>query len=160
MIALAVSNNALTCALLAAGSLVVDYLETAGPLAESALQLQPRPPLLLHNVFFGWSLGHPDALSHPPIVPAALDLLLRTGSPWLSLHLGFSAVEVEFRESRQHPCGPLLAREQLLERCCRHILALRAALPVPLLLENLDSTPTGAYEHICAPDFIKAVVAR
>ena len=36
--------------------------------------------------------------------------------------------------------------------------ALAAAIPVPLILENLDYCPGGAYEHICEPDFIAAVL--
>ena len=35
---------------------------------------------------------------------------------------------------------------------------LKAALDVPLLLENLDYNATGAYEHICEPEVISAVL--
>ena len=37
---------------------------------------------------------------------------------------------------------------------------LAAAIPVPLILENLDYCPGGAYEHICEPQFIAAVLAE
>jgi uncharacterized protein (UPF0276 family) len=36
--------------------------------------------------------------------------------------------------------------------------ALAAALPVPLLLENLDYWPTGAYEYVSEPDFVASVI--
>jgi uncharacterized protein (UPF0276 family) len=35
---------------------------------------------------------------------------------------------------------------------------LRDLIPVPLLLENLDYCPSGAYEHVCTPNFIRAVL--
>ncbi|MBN1583469.1 MAG: DUF692 family protein, partial [Anaerolineae bacterium] len=41
---------------------------------------------------------------------------------------------------------------------CATVTQLQALSPVPLLLENLDYCPTGAYEHVCMPDFITAVL--
>jgi uncharacterized protein (UPF0276 family) len=54
--------------------------------------------------------------------------------------------------------SPALTRAELLANICRNVRALAAAIPVPLILENLDYCPGGAYEHICAPDFITTVL--
>jgi uncharacterized protein (UPF0276 family) len=38
------------------------------------------------------------------------------------------------------------------------VRGLAAAIPVPLFLENLDYNQGGAYEHVCQPEFVAAVV--
>jgi uncharacterized protein len=43
---------------------------------------------------------------------------------------------------------------------CANLSALRDALDLPLIVENLDYNPGGAYEHICEPAFIAAVLAH
>ena len=157
MIALAVADWPLTRGLLAAGTLEVDFLETTGFLAESTLALFPEQPFLLHNSVNNWSLGHPAALDQQEILPRTLHLLAQTHAPWLSVHLGFSAAEVVF-DGWNQPRSPVLERDELFANICRNARALAAAIPVPLILENLDYCPGGAYEHICEPDFISAVL--
>ena len=157
MIALAVSDFDLPRALLASGRLDVDFLETGGHFVERTVAQFPGRPLLLHNSVFNWSLAHPTALEEQQIVPRTLDALERTRAPWLSVHLGFSAAEVLF-EVYMNARSPVLPRDELLATICRSVGALAAALPVPLILENLDYCPGGAYEHICEPAFIAAVL--
>jgi uncharacterized protein (UPF0276 family) len=159
MIALAVSDFDLPRALLAAGRLDVDYLETGGHFVErTAAQFRGRP-LLLHNSVFNWSLAHPTALEEQGIVARTLEALGRTRAPWLSVHLGFSAVEVIF-EVHMKALSPVLPRDELFANTCRNIRALSAAIPVPLILENLDYCPGGAYESICDPAFIAAALEQ
>src|SRR5215213_1559112 len=157
MIALAVSDFDLPRSLLAAGRLDVDYLETGGHFVERTVAQFPARPLLLHNSVFNWSLAHPTALEDQQIVLRTLAALERTRAPWLSVHLGFSAAEVFF-ERHMTARSPVLPRADLLANMCRNVRVLAAAIPVPLILENLDYCPGGAYEHICAPDFIAAVL--
>jgi uncharacterized protein (UPF0276 family) len=74
------------------------------------------------------------------------------------LHLGFGAAEVGFDKGRMRARTTPLGREELFENIVRNVRGLAAAIPVPLLLENLDYNPGGAYEHICQPEFIAAVL--
>ena len=157
MIALVISDFDLPRSLLAAGQIDVDYLETGGHFVERTVAQFPDRPMLLHNSVFNWSLAHPTALEEQQIVPRTLDALERTRAPWLSVHLGFSAAEVFF-DLHMTARSPALPHAELLANMCRNICALASAIPVPLMLENLDYCPGGAYEHICEPAFIAAVL--
>lgn len=157
MVALAAADRPLVRDLLTNGGLDLDYLETTGPLIESATKAFPKQPLLLHNSVWDWSLADPEALDRHEVVPLTLDALGRTRAPWLSIHLGFGASEVFF-EGRAMAGSGTLGREELFGNVCRNVRALAAAIPVPLILENLDYNPTGAYEHVCEPEFIAAVL--
>jgi uncharacterized protein len=157
MIALAVSDFELPRRLLVEGRIEVDYLETGGHFVERTVAQFPSQSLLLHNSVFNWSLAHPTALEEQQIVSRTLAALERTRAPWLSVHLGFSAAEVLF-DVHMTARSPALPRGELLANICRNVRVLAAAIPVPLILENLDYCPGGAYEHICAPDFIAAVL--
>jgi uncharacterized protein (UPF0276 family) len=159
LIALAVTDRALARSLFAAGALDIDYLETGGYFVERTAAEFPGQTLLLHNSLFNWSLGHPAALEQQEAVPRTLETLALTRAPWLSVHLGFSAAEVEFDEGMQAKT-PTLPRDELFANICRNVRTLAAAIPVPLILENLDYLPSGAYEHICEPEFIAAVLAE
>jgi uncharacterized protein (UPF0276 family) len=74
------------------------------------------------------------------------------------VHLGFSAAEVGIGEGRMRARTVQLGREELFENICRNVRGLAKAIPVPLFLENLDYNPGGAYEHVCEPEFIAAVL--
>jgi len=157
MIALAIADWPLARRLLAAGAIGVDYLETTSWLVESAVAQFPQRRFLLHNSVDNLSLGHPAALEQRDVVQCTLRHLQLTRAPWLSAHLGFSAAEVEFDIWMRARSAPL-PRGELFDNICRNTRALAAAIPVPLILENLDYCPGGAYEHICEPDFISAVL--
>ncbi|HET7036296.1 MAG TPA: DUF692 family protein, partial [Thermomicrobiaceae bacterium] len=117
----------------------------------------PPVPVLLHNLDLDFSLTTPGILSEEWAERAAA-AIARTGSPWFSLHLGFSAERVRFAGHMLPDSAPL-DRAVCLERTTAAARFLRERLDVPLLLENLDYCPEGAYEHICQPDFIAEVVA-
>ena len=157
MIALAVSDFDLPRKLLVAGWIEVDYLETGGHFVERTLAQFPDRPLLLHNSVFNWSLAHPTVLEEQQIVARTRAALDRTRAPWLSVHLGFSAAEVFF-DLHMTARSPALPCAELLANICRNVRALALAIPVPLILENLDYCPGGAYEHICEPAFLAAVL--
>lgn len=158
MIALAVADKPLIRELLAAKQIVVDYLETTGPLVESAAAAF-APPLLLHNSLWDWSLAHPKALEEQhalEITHKALDL---TRAPWFSVHLGFSAALVAYDQA-MHPRSPQLSRSETFENICHNIALLAKVISVPLIIENLDYNPGGAYEFICEPAFIAEVLRQ
>ena len=159
MIALAVSDRDLARGLFAAGTLDVDYLETGGHFVERTAAEFPGQRLLLHNSLYNWSLGHPAALEQQNAVPRTLETLALTQAPWLSVHLGFSAAEIGFDQWTRAKT-PTLPRDQLFSNICRNVRALAVAISVPLILENLDYCPGGAYEHICEPRFIADVLGE
>jgi uncharacterized protein (UPF0276 family) len=159
LLALAVSDRPLARRLFAAGALDVDYLETGGHFVERTVAEFPGRTLLLHNSLFNWSLGHPAALEQQDAVPRTLQTLALTRAPWLSVHLGFSAAEITF-DGWTRATTPTLSCDELFANICRNVRGLAAAIPVPLILENLDYCPGGAYEQICEPPFIAAVLAE
>jgi uncharacterized protein (UPF0276 family) len=159
MIALAVSDFDLPRSLLAAGQIEVDYLETGGHYVERTSAQFPGRPLLLHNSVFNWSLAHPTAMEEQQILARTREALERTRAPWLSVHLGFSAAEVLF-DVHMTARSPALPRAELFASICHNTRTLASALTVPLILENLDYCPGGAYEHICEPAFIAAVLSE
>jgi uncharacterized protein (UPF0276 family) len=159
MIPLAVSDSPLARSLISCGRLHVDYVETTGALADGAPAELPGTGFLLHNSVWDWSLGNPQALEQPEVLFATKQRLARTEAPWLSVHLGFSAALVAFDNGMQAKSLPL-KREPLLSSILGNARQLAEAIEVPLLLENLDYNTTGAYEHICDPDFIREAIER
>jgi len=153
---LAVSDSPLARALLRDRKLTVP-LETGGPLTASAVSEFPAREWLLHNSVWNWSLAHPDALAQQDVLMVTRRALEETKAPWLSVHLGYSAAHVTFQE-RLQPASEVLERDIVVERLIHNVTALKAATGVPLLLENLDYNPTGAYEYVCEPGVIRTVL--
>lgn len=153
-VALAVSDGPVTRRLLRTKGLDIDYLELGGPHLDAVVAEAPQCRLLVHNALYDWSLAHPRALEQQDAVARTQAVLTRTGAPWLSVHLGFSAAHVKHGEEFMHTMSPTLPREEVARTIPATIRALAAVLPVPLLLENLNYCPGGAYEYVCAPDFI------
>lgn len=153
------SDGDLARRLLAGGAVRVDFLETGGPYAASAAGLPGVPRLLVHNAVWNWSLANPRALEVPGALATIHDVARRTETPWISAHLGFACAEIAPDGGMMLPKSPVLPRETVRASIARTARGLAAALPVPLILENLDYWPTGAYEYISEPDFIADVLA-
>jgi uncharacterized protein (UPF0276 family) len=136
---------------------LVDLIEVPG---WTLTELDPPPPrhLVLHNLDLDVSLADPNLIDAAWVVRAraALDA---AHTPWLSLHLGFASERVHF-DGHMLPDSPPLPRDALLERIVANVNRVKDAIghDVPLLLENLDYCPEGAYEHVCEPTFIGAVL--
>ena len=146
--------------LLDSGQIQLDYLEVHGPYVAAARQAYPEMPMLLHNALYQWSLTHQDGLDHKDatrITQARLDI---SNAAWYSLHLGFSAEEVDFYDEAMRALTPLQPRKLVLDRCITRLKQLKALLPVPILIENLDYNPTQAYEYVCEPAFIQHVLSE
>lgn len=135
---------------------LVEFVEAPGWGLDDALRGW-RGPVLLHNLDKDVSLADPGAVDDPWSARAneAID---RSGSPWFSLHLGFAAERVRFDE-HMFPLSTPLGRDELRDRIITVAQAAAEQLSVPLLLENLDYCPEGAYEHVCEPEFISDVLA-
>lgn len=142
--------------LIAGAAVRVDFLETGGPRAATAAGSGAR--LFVHNAVWNWSLAHPCALDEPGVLSATREILDRTAAPWLSVHLGFASTRVAADGPMMVPRSPVLPREAVQAAIARNARALAAALQVPLLFENLDYWPSGAYEYISEPGFITDVL--
>lgn len=135
--------------------LLVDIVEAPGwdldePLAAG------KSRVLLHGFDRDVSLANPAYIDDAwgQRVNAALH---RAGTPWFSMHLGFAAERVRFEE-HMLPESEALDRDELFVRVVDSVRRAKDYLDLPLLLENLDYCPEGAYEHVCDPAFITAVL--
>lgn len=160
MIQLGMTDCPAVRSLLDVDLLQLDYLEEHGPYVEAARQTYPDRPMLLHNALYQWSLTHQDGLDYKQAAQITKQRLEISKSPWYSLHLGFSAEEVDFYDEAMHATAPLQTRELVLERCVMRLNQMKAIVPVPILIENLDYNPTDAYEYVCEPDFIQQVIVQ
>lgn len=134
---------------------LVDFVELPG-WALAQLDNRPLRRKILHNLDKDFSLAQPHAIDaawgeRVNRAIAAID------SPWFSMHLGFSAANVRFT-GHMLPEGPILDRDELFARIVANVNRAREYIRKPLLLENLDYCPEGAYEHVCEPAFISAVI--
>ena len=160
MIQLGMTDCAPVRNLLNQSEIDLDYLEVHGPFLADARAAFPEKPMLLHNSLYQWSLVHPDGLKYKNAGELTIDRLQLAASPWFSLHLGFSCAEVDFLDEAMQALSPVLPEEIVFERSVQCINQLVEILPVPVLIENLDYNPTGAYEYICSPDFIRRVLEQ
>ncbi len=133
---------------------LVDIVEVAGwDLNRSELGTRR----LLHNLDLDFSLAVSHVLNAEWLIRCERALEM-TRSPWFSLHLGFSAEQVSFH-NHMLPESAVLDRETCFERLVDAVGFAQQHLAVPLLIENLDYCPEGAYEYVCEPEFI-AEIAR
>jgi uncharacterized protein (UPF0276 family) len=136
---------------------LVDFVEVPG---WALADLDPRPDrhLVLHNLDLDLSLADPGYVD-AGWGARARAALHATRTPWFSLHLGFASEHVHF-DGHMLPDSPPLPRDELLERVVANVRRAwdEVGRDVPLLLENLDYCPEGAYEHVCEPEFIRAVL--
>lgn len=137
---------------------LVDYQKVGPFMGEAAVAaLGARFPLLLHL---------DDILSgHAPLPDATLERLRGwvrlTGTPWTSEHIGFGVAETDLESALvPQPLSAGLGREVALANIVRNAQALAAALPTPLLLENVPLYPNVTYLHVCEPAFIAEVIAQ
>ncbi len=146
--------------LLACGELALDYVEVHGPYVTTARQAMPAVNMLLHNSLYQWSLAHPKGLAHMNATEVTQERLSMTASPWYSLHLGFSSEEVDFFDEAMQAISDVLPREVVLERSADVLRQLKQVIDVPVLIENLDYNPGGAYEYVCEPEFLRQVLVQ
>lgn len=138
---------------IATGALaLVDLVEVPGWAPDGP----PAVSRLLHNLDLDFSLTTPGIMDDGWAERCRHALTL-TGSPWFSLHLGFSTERVRF-DNHMLPESPVLSREDCLRRMIDAVAFAQRHLPVPVLVENLDYCPEGAYEHVCEPEFISTAV--
>ncbi len=134
---------------------LVDFVETPGWGLDEALRGWPGR-IVLHNLDKDVSLADQRAVDDA-WGARANEAIARSGSEWFSLHLGFAAEQVLFDE-HMLPLSSPLGRDELRERIAATASRAAGLVDVPLLLENLDYCPEGAYEHVCEPGFIGEVL--
>jgi uncharacterized protein (UPF0276 family) len=137
--------------------MLVDIVEAPGWGLEDALaESGVRRRVLLHNLDLDVSLADP-AYIDSGWGERANAAIRRAGTPWFSLHLGFASERVRF-DGHMLPESEPLGRDELLAQIVDSVRTAKTYLDLPLLLENLDYCPEGAYEHVCDPDFISEVL--
>ncbi len=135
---------------------LVDVVEVDGwALDQPAFRLPPGPRLI-HNLDLDFTLTQPGVIDDAWLARCER-AVERVGAPWFSLHLGFSAERVQFVDHLM-PRAPVLDRATCFARVVEPLQRIQAGLSVPLLVENMDYCPEGAYEHVCDPAFIAEVV--
>ena len=134
---------------------LVEFVEAPGWGLDDGLRSWPGQ-VLLHNLDKDVSLADPAAIDRAR-AERANSAIARASSPWFSLHLGFSTERVQFDEHMLPRSAPL-KRDELRDRIVATASRAARLLDVPLLLENLDYCPEGAYEHVCEPAFIGEVL--
>lgn len=154
MIELALADSPLARKLCKEKQLDVDYIETSAMFADDIKIDCPESLLLLHNSVWDWSLAHKKAVEQKDALALTKKRLELTKAPFFSIHIGFSAAKVQFKNGMQ-ALSPTLERGELLQRMVENVKELNSILEVPLLLENLDYVPAAAYEYICEASFIK-----
>jgi uncharacterized protein (UPF0276 family) len=133
--------------------MLVDIVETPGWSLDAALApTGVRRRVLLHNMDLDVSLADP-AYINDQWGERAKAMIRQAGTPWFSLHLGFASEQVRF-DNHMLPISAPLGRDETLARVVDSVRRAKEYLDLPLLLENLDYCPEGAYEHICEPEFI------
>jgi uncharacterized protein (UPF0276 family) len=144
--------------LLQEGAVEVDYLKVGPWLGrENVHTLDNHRPLLFHSDLI--------LSSSPPLSPATLAetqaWLALTGTPWLSAHIGFSCEAVVFAQTFVPAPGTRpLSRDEARANIVRNARQLAAAIPVPLLLENIPRFFNRAHDHVTEPDFVAQVIAE
>lgn len=135
---------------------LVDYLKVGPFMGRSAIaRLAQGYPLMLHL---------DDTLSRHTAFPAETmarlhDLVLLTGTPWTSEHIGFSVADTDLDGALiTQPSSALLPREVAQGNIVRNACSLAEEMPVPLLLENIPLFPNLAHMFICEPDFVATVL--
>jgi len=144
--------------LLREGVVDVDYLKLGPWLGqENVPTLDSDRPLLFHSDLI---LSGSQPLS-PAVLAETQAWLALTRSPWLSAHIGFSCEAVTWEQTFVPAPGTrLLSRDEARANIVRNARQLAAAVPVPLLLENIPRFFNRAHDHVTAPDFVAQVIAE
>jgi uncharacterized protein (UPF0276 family) len=119
-------------------------------------QAKLHHPLLLHHMPAPFTLSHPDPFDEA-IMTQTEKLLTLTGSPWLSINLGFSPDGSEHAR-RSTSRSEIQPRSEAYLSTCRNAIRLKQRLPVPLLLENANYHASSIHTYICEPLFTVAVL--
>lgn len=144
-------------ALLAEGKAAVDRIVVCSWHTEAQMrEARSHRPLLLHNMPAMLALNQSDPFDEA-IMAQAQRLLALADPPWFSMSFGLSVEAFEYNETIT-PRSETQSRSQVYLNVCRNAVRLKQQLPVPLILENLDYHPTNAYEYVCEPLFITAVL--
>jgi uncharacterized protein (UPF0276 family) len=144
-------------ALLAEGRALVDRIAVCPWHTEAQIrEAQSYRPLMLHSMPAPFALNQLDPFSEA-VMAQAQELLVLTDPPWLSVDFGPS-VEAFECNGKIIPLSEPQPRSQVYLKTCRNAARLKQWLPVPLILGNLGYHPNGAYEHVCEPSFIIAVL--
>jgi uncharacterized protein (UPF0276 family) len=142
------------------GALDADYIVYYGQLGEKYLaELLPLKPLYLHDLPEPFWLNY-EAPFTEEVTRVGRILLDAMQPPWFSTGIGASAEPQAHRDGPYREGDPehLQTRERVIENITRHGRRLREWAGIPVLLENFNYHPTNAYEYICEPEVVHALL--
>jgi uncharacterized protein (UPF0276 family) len=160
-IRLGVSVSNAAAALAVRGALDVDYIVWYGQIgSERAAELAAHKPLLLHDLSDSFWLNYADPFDDA-LMTQTRSLLDMMRCPWLSTGIGASAEPQSHRHRPYREANPadVQPRERVIDNIVRHGRRLQAWAGIPLLLENFNFHPTGAYDYICEPALFSELIA-
>jgi uncharacterized protein (UPF0276 family) len=113
-------------------------------------------PLLLHYMPVPFALNQSDPFDEA-VMAEVERLLALTDTPWLSVDFG-PGVKAFERDGKIIPLSETQPLSRVYLNTSRNATRFKRWLSVPLILRNLGYHPNGAYEHVCEPSFIIAVL--
>lgn len=152
-IRLGVSVSRSAAALAARGELDVDYIVWYGQIGLGHLEdVLAHKPVLLHDLSDQFWLNYRDPFDEA-VLTQTRTILDRISCPWLSTGVGASAEPQAHRHGPYREANPedVQPRQVVIDNIIRHGRRLQEWAKMPLLLENFNFHPTGAYDYICEP---------
>ena len=159
-IKLGVSISPSAAVLAARGALDADYMVWYGQLGMAQVdEVLAHTPMLLHDLSDGFWLNYRDPFEDA-VMAQTRTLLDRMRCAWLSTGIGASAEPQAHRHGPYREANPedVQPREVVIDNIIRHGRRLQAWAGIPLLLENFNYHPTGAYDYICEPALITELI--
>jgi uncharacterized protein (UPF0276 family) len=161
-IRLGISISRTAARLAAQGRLNVDYIVWYGQLGAAQLdEVADSKPLLLHDLSDSFWLNYDDPFDEA-LMTQTRAILDRIQCPWLSTGIGASAEPQAHRHGPYREANPedVQPRQTVIDNIIRHGKRLQAWAQMPILLENFNFHPTGAYDYICEPSLISDLIAE
>ena len=146
--------------LLNSSAIPVDYIKIDGDYDLATVEhARTLRPVLLHDISNRFWLNYQDPFDAGDMAKARAMLELAQ-PPWFSTGIGASAEPQGHTTAywRGAPASARQTREVCLGNILRNGKRLQAWLGIPLLLENYNYHPTHAYEYICEPATLSAVI--
>jgi uncharacterized protein (UPF0276 family) len=160
MLRLGIPVSQTAARLLAEGRLDVDYVVWYGQIGTERLdEIARHKPVLLHDLSDSFWLNYADPFDEA-LMAQTRTILDTIRCPWLSTGIGASAEPQAHRHGPYREATPedVQPRQVVIDNIIRHGRRLQDWAGMPLLLENFNYHPTGAYDYICEPALFSELI--